>query len=357
MSSKSLISTLAFILIYAEAGCGDNIHPEDGGIPRCPACGPDTVIPADAAGSGADGAAADAAVADAAVVDSGSASPCTSDNDCDDNVFCNGVETCELATNTCLPGTPPLITDGLQCTADSCNEDADAVEHVPNDTLCDGNDICSSYACDAVAGCQQIVNPVCPACSHSLHDNGAYTGIDAVRALSWLQDGITDDFVNLGPATNFCTIGFNFAHGGLPVSQFQVVLIRIYSLGATGIPGLGNFGSAVPVFEQTYRIAAGTLIATDTGDDIGSYDVISYRAMGTTFDLGVGAFAIHISFPDWIGGLTGDGFWMTAPQSGSSECSHLWGSSATMPLDLCTAGMPEAQNLDVRLIGPEPALP
>ena len=94
--------------------------------------------------------------------------PCTSDlcdeeNDivihvpvdalCDDQQYCNGVETCHL-TDGCQGGTPVDIDDGHDCTLDSCNEDDDQLVHVPDDGLCDDGTECTEDSCEAGLGCQ-----------------------------------------------------------------------------------------------------------------------------------------------------------------------------------------------------------
>jgi cysteine-rich repeat protein len=75
-----------------------------------------------------------------------------SDALCDDGAFCNGAETCD-ALSGCLPGTPPAIDDGVACTVDGCDEDADAVRNAPDDALCDDADPCTAERCDAELGC------------------------------------------------------------------------------------------------------------------------------------------------------------------------------------------------------------
>jgi len=50
---------------------------------------------------------------------------CTSDPECDDGLFCNGTETCNIGTSTCEPGTPQpdnvICEDGDDCTlGDTC---------------------------------------------------------------------------------------------------------------------------------------------------------------------------------------------------------------------------------------------
>ena len=50
----------------------------------------------------------------------GAGGACTNDLDCDDGVFCNGVETCE--SSRCVGGAPPACDDGVECTMDRCDE-------------------------------------------------------------------------------------------------------------------------------------------------------------------------------------------------------------------------------------------
>lgn len=49
----------------------------------------------------------------------GSSTPCTTSADCEDGLFCNGVETC--ASGRCVPGTR-VCDDHIACTVDVCNE-------------------------------------------------------------------------------------------------------------------------------------------------------------------------------------------------------------------------------------------
>jgi len=89
---------------------------------------------------------------------------CTVDADCDDGMFCNGAETCDTATGTCLPGTPPDCDDGVACTVDTCDEVNDACVNTPDDTACpdDGLFCTGQEICDPVDGCVSTGDP-CPA--------------------------------------------------------------------------------------------------------------------------------------------------------------------------------------------------
>jgi hypothetical protein len=85
---------------------------------------------------------------------------CLSDDDCDDGLFCNGDETCDVAAGTCDPGSPIDVDDGVDCTDDSCDEDEDEVVHTPDDAACDDDLFCNgAETCDAIDGCQDGTAP------------------------------------------------------------------------------------------------------------------------------------------------------------------------------------------------------
>ena len=89
--------------------------------------------------------------------------PCTclSDSACDDQLFCTGVETCD-ALGHCIPGTPVNCHDGVDCTIDSCNDDIDSCDYIPDDTPCDNGLFCDGAEyCDTLLGCMDGDFP-CP---------------------------------------------------------------------------------------------------------------------------------------------------------------------------------------------------
>ncbi len=114
---------------------------------------------------------------------------------CDDGLWCNGAETCDAGAG-CQAGTAPDCDDGVACTVDSCDEEADACEHAPDDGLCDDGDACNGVeTCDAEAGCQSGEPVVC--------DDGVDCTVDTcdpdTGACSYTpDDGLCDD-------TNPCT--------------------------------------------------------------------------------------------------------------------------------------------------------
>jgi Dictyostelium (slime mold) repeat len=73
-------------------------------------------------------------------------------------LFCDGPELCVNQIGTCdpftgagccLPGTPPVIDDGIPCTVDSCDEQNDVVVHAPDNSFCDDSFFCTGdETCD-----------------------------------------------------------------------------------------------------------------------------------------------------------------------------------------------------------------
>lgn len=85
---------------------------------------------------------------------------CSSSAECDDGLFCNGVESC--VDDVCVPGTPVGCDDGVGCTQDSCDEATDACVSVPNHAVCDDFFLCNgAEVCDPTLGCQAGEPLVC----------------------------------------------------------------------------------------------------------------------------------------------------------------------------------------------------
>ncbi|MFN2426441.1 MAG: hypothetical protein ABR587_08350, partial [Candidatus Binatia bacterium] len=83
-----------------------------------------------------------------------------SDALCDNDEFCDGSETCDAVLD-CQDGTSPNCDDGVGCTDDSCNEDNDECDHVPDDAPCADGVICNGVeTCDVAAGCLPAAGPL-----------------------------------------------------------------------------------------------------------------------------------------------------------------------------------------------------
>jgi hypothetical protein len=87
---------------------------------------------------------------------------CLTDAHCNNGRFCDGVETCNVATGTCVPGTPVVCNDGIACTTDTCDEGTDACAYAANDTVCSNGLFCDGVeTCNAAVGCQPGTPVVC----------------------------------------------------------------------------------------------------------------------------------------------------------------------------------------------------
>lgn len=76
---------------------------------------------------------------------------CQVDANCDDGIFCNGVEVCRPSSDEanglgCVAGETPWCNDGVECTDDTCNVLLDRCEHEPPDE--DGDGAISDECCN-----------------------------------------------------------------------------------------------------------------------------------------------------------------------------------------------------------------
>jgi len=83
------------------------------------------------------------------------------DSLCLDGLWCNGKERCDLV-NDCQAGTAPNCDDGVSCTNDVCNENKDSCDYMPNDNHCDDGIFCNGVEyCDVNLDCQNGTSPIC----------------------------------------------------------------------------------------------------------------------------------------------------------------------------------------------------
>jgi len=153
------------------------------------------------------------------------------DGACGDGLWCNGAETCH-ATLDCQVGTPVSCGDEYSCTDDSCNENSDSCDNVPNDNNCVGEEVCNINYFDPPTGCGLILD-----CTGqpdgTLCDDGIYcNGVDEcsseicvnVGPILTCDDGISctidscnenSDSCGNVPNNNLCDDGFWCTVGGV----------------------------------------------------------------------------------------------------------------------------------------------
>jgi hypothetical protein len=91
-----------------------------------------------------------------------SCTECTVNGHCDDGLFCNGAETCDIdGTWMCMAGTSPCD-DGVACTVDTCDDVLDECTYTPDDGACADGAFCNGdEVCDDLLGCLAGAAP-CP---------------------------------------------------------------------------------------------------------------------------------------------------------------------------------------------------
>ncbi len=141
---------------------------------------------------------------------------------CDDTLWCNGAETCDLLLD-CQAGTEPDCDDGVGCTTDACNEGTDSCDNVPNDAVCDDTLWCTgTETCDPLLDCQDGTDVDCDdgvgctvdvcnegtlSCDHTpsdaLCDDGQWcNGTETCNLLLDCQAGIEVDCADTNDCTN-----------------------------------------------------------------------------------------------------------------------------------------------------------
>ena len=152
MASASVLRTGRCVRVVPSRGV-----PSDGGPVCPPSCDDDVACTVDACEEGRCAHTAD----DGACADGERCNPvlgcvpirCTSDPECDDGVFCNGVERCDgdAPGTGCVAGDPVVCDDGASCSADRCDEDADRCVATPDDSACADAVDCTVDRCDPAA--------------------------------------------------------------------------------------------------------------------------------------------------------------------------------------------------------------
>jgi len=157
------------------------------------------------------------------------------DSACDDSVYCNGSETCDVLAG-CQTGTAIACDDGVGCTTDVCDEAIDACAVTVVDAACDDGVFCNgAETCDSAAGCRAGIAMECAPLDDACRENVCDEAVDACGVFP-ANDGVVCDDVQActdddrcdsgecegGPLCNEpcerCELGVCNQHCGLPVS-------------------------------------------------------------------------------------------------------------------------------------------
>lgn len=80
---------------------------------------------------------------------------------CDNGLWCDGAELCDAVAG-CVDGSEPCVPDAIDCTVDGCDEAADACTVVANNAACDDGVFCNGEeVCDLAEGCVDGDIPDC----------------------------------------------------------------------------------------------------------------------------------------------------------------------------------------------------
>jgi hypothetical protein len=85
---------------------------------------------------------------------------------CDDGLYCNGVETCDMS-NDCEAGNPVQCADGFACSTNTCNETTDQCDADFSPCVCGDNEVTGSEQCDPPATAGSFED-----CNNLMDDDG-----------------------------------------------------------------------------------------------------------------------------------------------------------------------------------------
>jgi hypothetical protein len=181
---------------------------------------------------------------------------CTSDADCDDGQFCNGTETCDIGTGNCVAvsACPPAI-DGCVTRNASCDELNDVCVDFADDSLCDDGLFCNgTETCELATGNCVAVSACPPAIDGCVTRNASCDQLNDV-CVDFADDSLcgdsiscTDDSCNLAtglcendPNNALCSPGevCDVSFGGCTVSGAGPV---------TSVPTLSQWGMIIFIF-------------------------------------------------------------------------------------------------------------
>ena len=201
---------------------------------------------------------------------------CTSNSECDNGLFCDGTETCNLGTGVCEAGTPPDCSDGVGCTVDSCNEATDSCNNAPNDGLCSNGLFCDgTETCDAALGCQAGTPVVCDdgiqctvdSCNEGA-DSCAFAPNDSLCDNGLFCDGTETCNAAVGceAGSDPCSAGQTCDEAGDICIGGSSPVIWMSFRSNTVVPGVGTVADEDIV---TYDEGAGTWALLFDGSDVG----------------------------------------------------------------------------------------
>ncbi len=231
---------------------------------------------------------------------------CQTNGDCDDGLFCNGTEICNAGS--CGPGSPPNCDDGIACTGDSCNEGTDSCDHAPNNAACDDGLFCNGVeTCNVSTGCQAGTAPNCDdgiACTGDSCNEGT-DSCDHTANNAACDDGLYCNGAETCNLSTGCVAGTDPCAPD-PCDEATDTCgsaeIWLTFTTATTIPGVGSVANEDIV---AYDLNSGTWSLVFDGSDVGlSSLVIDGMAVEPDGEILL-SFTVEASIPGLIGGPSG----------------------------------------------------
>lgn len=259
---------------------------------------------------------------------------CESDDECQNETVCDGVETCDVGTHTCRPGTVPDCEDtenvtnsrgtwGPECTVDTCDPLMGCV-HTLRDRDGDGFPPASymiddtTYSCLGTAAndCNDIDNMVYPGAEEICdgRDNNCVGGIDET-APTWFADCDGDGFA-VTTAPTFVGCNAASAATGCPNAATARWTTTRPTAGNRATYDCNDSNPNVRPTQTTYSTA---IPAPGSGYDWncnGTWEQEAPNPAPCT-----GTFCVRILCQDYRGSCFGDYGWGdgSAPSCGNSE--------------------------------------
>jgi hypothetical protein len=226
---------------------------------------------------------------------------------CDDGLYCTDGDECLAGV---CGGTTRDCSDGVTCTDDTCNENLDTCESVPNDGLCDDQNPDTTDTCDPVQDCQNVtcaLNPDSVVTASStclvrdsfaratifvdLRDTGGQPVIGAEvtfgttgEPVTWVEGAVTES-ISL-PGTYYRTLIAPLTGAGTTVSVDAACVGSSLTLNQTATvtyadPNTGDGGTAgCSPADGNLRVK---VIEAETGNPIENANVMVGLTDGTPF--------------------------------------------------------------------------
>jgi len=150
------------------------------------------------------------------VTDCSTPRPCTTDAECDDHIFCTGVEHCDMAFG-CRHAMPPNCDDAHSCTTDTCDAATDRCVSTPDNTICSDGQFCNgSEVCapsDPAANSEGCIGGTAPTCSDAIACTVDTCDETMHSCVSMPSDALCNDHVFCNGIER-CDVGMNGCRAG-----------------------------------------------------------------------------------------------------------------------------------------------